>query len=188
MNRREIIRYTALVSGAALSAPLLSSLLVGCRLDPVADASSRSLQFFNEEEFQLISELADILLPKSDSPSATEVGVHYMIDHMLGAVYTSENQEIYKAGFLALGQYLKETRFSKMNAEEKVALLKSLDGSSEENLKTPRKAFWDFKQQTIAYYLATEEIGTQFLNYLPVPGTYESCISLEEAGNKAWTL
>ncbi len=45
-----------------------------------------------------------------------------------------------------------------------------------------------FTTDEIILYLSTEEIGLNFLNYLPIPGPYESCISLEEVNGKAWAL
>ncbi len=48
--------------------------------------------------------------------------------------------------------------------------------------------YTEVKQQTIAYYLASEEISTKYLNYLPVPGEYKACIPLSEVGGKAWAI
>jgi len=56
MNRREILRYVALSTGVAVSAPLLFS----------------------------------TIMPKTDTPSATSVGVHQMIDRMVGTVYDGD--------------------------------------------------------------------------------------------------
>lgn len=50
------------------------------------------------------------------------------------------------------------------------------------------ESYRHIKQQTIAYFLSTEEISTNHLNYLPVPGKYEACISLESVGGKAWAI
>jgi len=36
--------------------------------------------------------------------------------------------------------------------------------------------------------MVTEEIATNYLNYLPVPGAYEGCITLESVGGKAWAI
>lgn len=188
MNRREILRYTALVTGAAVAGPLVSSLLSGCRPETTAGAPEGALSFFSPEEFERVRELADLILPKTDSPSASDVGVHTMIDQMLGKVYPEKDREAYKTGFSALTAYLDSAGFSKLDPGQKLELLKNLELSREEAMKTTRKAFVDLKQQTVAYYLSTEAVGTQFLNYLPVPGKYESCISLEEAGGKAWAL
>ena len=74
------------------------------------------------------------------------------------------------------------------NSETQLEQLKGIVTSTEEKDQMAKSAFLEFKQQTIAYYLSTEEIATNYLNYLPVPGTYESCISLESVGGKAWAL
>ena len=75
-----------------------------------------------------------------------------------------------------------------LNKDQKVALLSALDSSKEDLLREQRTAYHDFKSKTVAYYLSTEEIATNHLNYLPVPGKYEACIRLEETGGKAWAL
>lgn len=43
------------------------------------------------------------------------------------------------------------------------------------------------KQQAITYWLNSEIIATNHLNYLPIPGKYEACIPLESVGGKAWS-
>ncbi|MEM6698379.1 MAG: gluconate 2-dehydrogenase subunit 3 family protein, partial [Bacteroidota bacterium] len=117
-------------------------------------------------------------------PSASEVKVHQIMDQFLGEVYTKEKQADYRKQFVTFQEYLGEQSFLKGNAEERLAILKQIDGSTEAIQQT----FLNLKQQTIAYYLTTEEIGKNYLNYLPIPGEYEACISLEEAGGKAWAL
>lgn len=185
MNRRTILQYTAYATGAVVGAPLVSVLLSGCQAEVVDNYQP---VFFNEEEFGLVKNLVDLILPKTDSPAATEVGVHQMIDNMVSKVYTVEQQTDFRTGFEALSKYLTEAGFEKMKADKQLALLQQLDVSKEESLKAVRAAFLDLKQQTIAYYLSTEEIAMNYLNYLPVPGEYLPCISLEEAGGKAWAI
>jgi hypothetical protein len=185
MKRRTILQYTAYATGAVVGAPLVSVLLSGCQSEVVGNYQP---VFFNEEEFGLVKNLVDLILPKTDSPSATEVGVHQMIDNMVSKVYTVEQQTDFRKGFEALSKYLTEAGFEKMKAAKQLALLQKLDVSTEDSLKAVQAAFLDFKQQTIAYYLSTEEIGMNYLNYLPVPGEYQPCISLEEAGGKAWAI
>lgn len=190
MKRREILKYTALATGAAIGAPLFSSLLVGCKSEIAESGVDSQLRFFSQQEFALVKDLVDLILPKTDSPSASEVGVHQMIDTMVGTVYAEKDQAMYKKGFVSLSNYLNKAAagqdFRAMDAAIKLPLLQQLDRSKEETLSGIRKAFLDLKQQTVAYYLSTEEIGTNYLNYLPIPGEYKACITLEEAGGKAW--
>ncbi|GJM32399.1 MAG: hypothetical protein DHS20C18_14000 [Saprospiraceae bacterium] len=188
MKRRDILKYTALATGAALGAPLMSSLLVSCQSDVTSNDLEGNLQFFNQEEYAMVKDLVDLILPKTDSPSASDVGVHKTIDHMVGAVYNEKDRAAYKTGFTTLTNHLNQANFQKLDNNSRTSLLKDLDLSEDDELKAVCKAFLTFKQQTIAYYLSTEEVGTQFLNFLPVPGKYEPCITVEEAGGKAWAI
>lgn len=184
MNRREILKYAALMTGAAVSAPLLSSILSGCTTTKESLTDFQP-HFFSKEDFKLVTDLVDVILPKTDSPSASEVGVDQTIDTILDQVYKEEDQQIYANGFSSLVGYLKSEDFDGSNEEEKLAILKKLNQSQDEKA---RKAFLNLKQQTISYYLTSEEIGEKFLNYLPVPGAYEPCISLESVGGKIWSI
>ena len=184
MNRREILKYTALMTGAAVSGPLASSLLLGCQRD---EGSDTELAFFSGGEMTRVKKMADIILPKTDSPSATEVGVHQMIDHMVGSVYPAEDRQVYRLQFDQLDQYLRDNNFDKgLGTDKELALLLALDPPKSSDLTEAGAAFLAFKQQTVAYYLNTEEIGTKFLNYLPVPGEFKPCISVSEVDHKAW--
>ncbi len=188
MKRREILKYTALATGAAVSAPLASVILSGCQSEAVVDSDQAGTGLFTESEFSLLQQLVDVILPKTDSPSASEVGVHTMIDHMVGKVYSAEDRSVFKKGFLVLSELLQQSEFMGMDATGQLNFLKELQSSTEEGRKIGQKAFLDLKQQTIAYYLNTEEIGKNYLNYLPVPGAYDACITLEEVDGKAWAL
>ena len=192
MERREVLKYTALLTGAAVSAPLWSALLSGCDAAPNENAATDQLQFFNREEFVLLAGVIDLILPKTDSPSASDVGVHYTIDGMVGTVYQEEDKAGFRKGFDALAGYLNSATEGKgllsRETSEQLNLLQQLESSKEEGLEEARNAFLDLKQQAIAYYLSTKEIATKYLTYLPVPGVYKACISVEEAGGKAWAL
>jgi hypothetical protein len=197
MNRREVLRYTAWITGSAISASLASAILSGCSEQTPeqnnvtsTDISSGSslLHFFTPEQFTLVGLLADTILPSTDSPSATDVKVHITLDSMLGQVFDSTYQASFKTQWLALESYLGQQKFLQLSPADQVETLKSLELSQSEDAASAKKALVEFKQQVIAYYLTTEEIGEKFLNYLPIPGFYKPCISVDEVNNKAWAL
>lgn len=183
MKRRDIIKYTAYATGAALSAPLISSLLVSCQSEVAATATTEGLAFFSGKEMEVVKKIANLILPKTDSPSATEVGVHEMIDHMVGNVYAEKERADYKTAFQALSQLVADK-----STEELANLVTQLNNKDAATPESAQKGFMQLKQQTIAYYLSSKEIGMNYLNYLPVPGEYEACISLADVGGKAWAM
>ena len=189
MKRREVLKLVTLSTGAVLTAPLLGSLVSGCKADIKNDDLDYELQFFTKDEFDQVKDLVNTILPTTDSPSAVDVGVHQTVDTMVGEVYNNHEQELYRKNLTSLIKYINRNgNFQQLDSESKIALLSDLSYSDKENLKSEKKAFLDLKQQTIAYYLTNEKIAKKYLNYLPVPGKYEACISLEEVGNKAWAL
>lgn len=180
MKRRELIKLMTLATGAVLSVPLSSSLLTACKKVEHVKDSNYTLQFFNEQEFSFVKNLLEIILPKTDSPSAIDVGVDQIIDTIIGIVYSPEQQKTFTKKFAALTKYMDYGSHS-----DKV---QSLLRSDEEKDKLAKAGLLDIKQQAVAYYLSTKEIATNYLNYLPVPGIYEPCISLESVDGKAWAL
>jgi hypothetical protein len=161
---------------------LASSLLISCKDDITKNDEKYSLQFFNNKDFLLVKKLIDVILPQTDSPSASGVGVHQIIDMMVGTVYKPTEKDDYNSRFKALKKYLNSSNKNQLIA------LQDLSKSLNENDNDAKKALLDLKQQTVAYYLTTEEISTKYLNYLPIPGKYESCISLDDVNGKAWAL
>lgn len=179
MDRREILRYTAYMTGAAVSAPLAASLLSGCKTDS-GDIASEALEFFSKEDMNIVKQVIDIIIPRTDSPSASDVGVHKMIDHMVGSVYSKEDSDGYKESISGLLSHLTAS-------DDMKKAIAAIDRPSDQE-SSLSKAYGQLKQQAVAYYLSSEEVGTKFLNYLPVPGEYQGCISLAEAGGKKWAI
>ena len=191
MKRRDVLKYTALATGTILSAPLIAGILTGCRSE-VAVVDPYKPIFFNEQEFSIIEQIIDIILPKTDSPSASEVGVQNIMDTMIGSTYNSEDQIKWKNNFLALLAKLnnnpEDLEFKNVKKNVTLENFEKLRTEVYETEIPVKAAIADLRQHTIAYYLSTEEISTNFLNYLPVPGQYESCITVAEMGGKAWAL
>lgn len=197
MNRREVLRYTAWITGSAISASLASAILSGCSERPAEQTQAKKtnispnttlLHFFTPEQFTLVGLLADSILPRTDSPSATDVNVHITLDSMLGQVFDSNYQAAFKSGWLALEKYLSQQKFLQIEPAAQIEILQSLELSQSAATASEKKTLVEFKQQVIAFYLTTEEIGKNFLNYLPIPGVFKPCIPVDEVNNKAWAL
>ncbi|PCJ98342.1 MAG: hypothetical protein COA50_02235 [Flavobacteriaceae bacterium] len=182
MKRREVIKMVSLATGAAISAPLMSSLLSGCESAISKDDADHILQFFNENEFYQIREIVAVILPETDTPSASSIGVHRVIDTMVGTTYRPVEKETFKKTITSFLEYVSST------SGDKLTVLKELSQSNDESLADAKAGFLDLKQQTVAYYLLNEEIAKTQLNYLPVPGSYEPCIKLSDTNRKAWAI
>lgn len=182
MNRREMLKYTALLTGAAVSAPFATAFLSGCTSKTI----DSELLFFEVNQFDLLTKISDTILPRTDSPSASDVHVPQTVDSMLGLVFDDDFKTVFRNQWDELEAFLAAQNFQQLDQTGRVELLSNLETSPDDEIANAKMAFRELKQQVIAYYLNTEEVGTQFLNYLPIPGEYQPCISLKDVNHKAW--
>jgi gluconate 2-dehydrogenase gamma chain len=180
-----------LFMGAAVSASALSGILYGCKAAP--DLNYKPV-FFTEDQARLISELSEILIPKTDTPGAKEVGVPNFIDKVLKECYAKEDQQRFLSGLTAFDEEAKKTygdSFIYCKPGDQMALIKKTNEivvkDRKENYSGKRPFFYMAKELTMLGYFTSEPGATQVLQYSVVPGAYKGCIPLSEAGNgKTW--
>ena len=191
IDRREALRKTALLMGAAVSASAMAGILNGCKATP--DLNYKP-QFFNEDQARLMSELAEVIIPKTDTPGAKDVGVPNFIDQILRECNTKEDQDRFLAGLTAFDEDAKKTygdSFIYCKPNDQLALATKYHEAAlrerKEKPKDPKPFFLTAKELTMLGYFTSEPGATIVLQYEPVPGSYKGCIPLSEAGNgKTW--
>lgn len=190
IDRREALRKTALLMGAAVSASAMAGLLNGCKAKP--DLNYKPV-FFNEDQARLVSELSDIIMPKTDTLGAKEVGVPNFIDKMLNECYKKEDQDRFLAGLASFDEEAKKAHgdsFIYLKPEEQLTFVKKYNEDSVKASKEkpgPKSFFLMAKELTLMGYFTSEVGATKVLQYEAVPGAYKGCIPLKEAGQgRTW--
>lgn len=189
MKRRKIIKLSAFVA----TGTALSGLLSGCKSDTVSiDIDGYSPSLMSGDQYRFIRDFAETLLPETDTPGALSVGVPQIYDTILNNILTKEKKSVHNDKLSSLIDAIQtennEQAISDMDQNDRLALIQKLNTKFSQSDEEVSNTFKQVKQRLIGYYLKTEEVGTTLLNYLPVPGEYQACISLEEAGGKAWAL
>ena len=189
INRREALRKTALMMGAAVSASALAGLLQGCKTTPELTYVPR---FFSEDQGRLVMEVAEIIIPKTDTPGAKDVGVPGFIDTMLKDCYKKEDQDRFLEGLTAFDEEAKKAygdSFIFCTPEQQVELVKKTHDAAIAEAKENREAKRPFilmtKELTLLGFFTSEPGATQVLQYIAVPGAYHGCVPLAEVG-KTW--
>lgn len=191
MDRREALRKTALLMGAAVSATALAGIMQGCKATPELTYTP---SFFTEDQARIISELAQTIIPKTDTPGAKEAGVPGFIDQMLKECYKKEDQEKFITGlteFDAAAKAAHGDSFIYLDPEKQLAFVKAQNEAAVNAVKAdpsqPRPFILSARELTLLGFFTSEPGATQVLQYEAVPGSYKGCIPLTEAGNgKTW--
>ena len=89
MERRKAIKNMGLAFGYSMTAPTLISLVQSCKSHTAVDWIP---SYFSPEEGHVLKLLVDVFLPKTDTPSASELNVHIFIDELADNVMYSEEE------------------------------------------------------------------------------------------------
>jgi gluconate 2-dehydrogenase gamma chain len=192
MDRREAIKRTAWIMGGIVSAPAIMGVLKGCTAKPSIDWKP---QFVSQDQAGIISEVAEIIIPKTNTPGAKEAGVPEFIDIMLKDVYSKEDQDRFLEELKSFDEEAKKTyddSFAELDEEQRKEFVfkkheEAINAEKSENKPEKRPFILMMKELTMLGFFTSEIGATQVLQYDPVPGAYKGCIPLSEAGNgKTW--
>ena len=99
---------------------------------PPAVAGKVKPGYFSEQDFDVITRMADLIIPETDTPGASAAGVPAYIDSVVGA--NKQLQEVCRTGLVALGERSRVAHarsFVELNETEQVALLTPWSASSD---------------------------------------------------------
>ena len=82
MKRREALKNIGLAAGVAVATPSILSILQSC----TSDVATWTPSFFTEEQGMLLRGFVDTILPKTDTPSGSEVNVPEFIDRYVNEI------------------------------------------------------------------------------------------------------
>jgi hypothetical protein len=172
MDRRIALQKIALLTGSIVGLPSLAAAL---------DKWDTQNSLLLDPNQALLAEIADIIIPTTDTPGAKAAKVEQFITIFVEDCYKTEDKTAFYQGLTAFQadcQVAYKKSFMELSQAERVAYLTKLDKAANPFLKT-------MKRLTAAGYF-TSEIGmTQALAYNPIPKSWTGCLPLEK-GQKAW--
>lgn len=169
MKRRTAIQSLGMISAHALFPSILSGFITSCS-NPAKESTYKPT-FFSDDEFALMKEVIDIILPASQSQAASQVNTHHFLDEVFSKCLTTEQNSLIKKGIAQLATDWKE-------ADDKVALLQDVDKKAYDNDETAAY-FRAIKQYTLIGFFTSQEGSTKASNYVKIPGDYKGDIPLK---------
>lgn len=212
MDRRKALRSIGLSAGFMAVTPGMMSLLQSCK----TDAATWVPVHLTPDQGALVRAITDVILPASDTPSATAVNVPEFIDKYIGSGISESDQQFFQWTLDELHKNLLESygdisdirheeyvaflsthlRDAHKNAADLTARARSYAKAMEQGEKVDvdagainYAALSRLRDLAVFAYTNSEMVGKEVLAYDPIPGGYTGCGSLEElSGGKAWSL
>ncbi|WP_310590612.1 gluconate 2-dehydrogenase subunit 3 family protein [Dyadobacter sp. 3J3] len=189
MNRRNAIKSVALLLGGTLSAPTLLA-MNRWEKNPISTAYPADL-VLSESQKLMVAEVAEMIIPKTNTPGAQDAGVPAFIVMMIQDCYKQPEHISFMDGL----KNLEQKNFMSLNQSRKTEILKQVesdtvdqmkvyqvqqtkmgDNDDREQMKEQVKGlpFWRLmKELTLLGYYTSEQGLKSSFDYVPIPGKLE---------------
>jgi len=188
MNRREALNRVALLLGGTIVGGTV--FLEGCK---TADKKMAVGLPLTKEQIAFLDEVAETIIPKTDTPGAKDAQVGQFMQTMVTDCYDEKDQKVFLEGITKIDEASDKAfkkDFMTITPEQRKELLTSIDKEAKDYVKAKKKEdpnhyFSLMKQLTLLGFFTSEPGATKALRYIAIPGKYEGCIPYKK-GDKAW--
>jgi len=180
MQRRELLKLIAAATGCAL---------VGAE-GAIAAPAARAP--FPAHDRAMLDEIAETIIPRTDTPGARDAAVSAFIVRYALACYDPAQLRILQQGIGTLDGLMRAKSgvgFLHASKAQRQALLTDIDLQARRQAKdTSQPAphyFTLMKQLTLLGFFTSRPGSTRVLRYRPVPGKYRGCVPYRK-GETSW--
>jgi hypothetical protein len=191
MDRRKALKNIGNGIGAIAVTPAVVSLFQSCQT-----SATYNPLFIPKDDFKIISNLMEMIIPKTDIPGAIELKLPEFVDAYIDAVWGekektdfTETWEVFIGASTKAAGKENENDLSAADWDAQLAkyLKPGNDLPADEILAS--QFVNQLRSLTVNAFKTNEFIGEEVLAYAPIPGEQKGCVDLMEAtGGKAWSL
>ena len=180
MHRRNALRQLAIILGGVTLTPEIMA-------NSLAKASSGAvLTGFGADKLTLLAELAETIIPQTDTPGAKAAGVPAFIGVLVEDCLPAKEQKVFWDGLdSAQSACIKMfgKNFETCDEKQRIAFLTKLEQDAKGK---PAPQFWAMLKGLVLFGYFSSEIGmTQALEYDPIPGEWIPEMPID-TNTKAW--
>ena len=186
MKRRDALKNIGLSAGFIIATPSVINLLNSCN----TDSNNWGPIFLKKEQTKVLMSLVDVILPKTDTPSANEVNVVEFLDKYYKEILDDNRQQWLRETYASLLKLIKSNYSDTINDLTEDNYKDLLDNNMILNGESNdiSELLKNIKSDAIWAYRISEFVGENVLAYDPIPGV-AYCGDLQElTGGKSWSL
>ena len=181
--------------GGTVSMSVMSGVLGGCKAGPAT--AEFVPQTVNAAQNDLVTVIAELIIPETDTPGAKAARVNAFIDKMLTDWFPQDERDHFMAGLATVDTRSQDAYgkpFMDATPDEQTELLSAMEDEGiawmealgEGGADPEKPPFFNLiKQLTLAGYYTSEIGGSQELRDMPI-GQYRGDVPFEEIG-RAWS-
>ena len=201
MNRRELLQCAAvLVSGTAVSKlgfALSDEQMVYLAAAP--DYASEKVNYFNAGQRKVVAAMAEVIIPRTDTPGAIDAGVPHFIELMVADWLNEPERALFNAGLNDMVTRIPQEfgkPFDQLDAQQQLAILEAMEAAAADSpwyaQGNIRRAFISdapficmVKELAIWGFFTSEAGASQVLRSNMMPMRFDGNVPLVP-GESAW--
>jgi hypothetical protein len=177
MNRRLVLKQLAVATAGVW-------LLPGCVADPKkVSIALNNLEITGDEE-ELMGDIADVIIPATQTPGAKAVGAHLFTLVMVDDCLAKAEKEKFLKGLRSFNDATNEIAgksFSKADAADRLDVLKKVEAAKDKLSDDVRTFYFRSRQYIIQGYLSSQHFLTDVKPYQLIPGPdFKGCIPVNQ--------
>jgi hypothetical protein len=194
VNRREFLECAAiLVSG--VTASRVGFALSDDQLTYLAaapDYASKPVNYFTPEQRHIVAAMAEIIIPRTDTPGAIDAGVPKFIELMVADWFNDQERELFSAGLGDMEARFPQEfgmPFHRLDAAQQLAILEAMEaaaaaspwyaqGNVRRDFISDAPFICMVKELTIWGFFTSEKGASQVLRYSAMPMRFDGHAAL----------
>lgn len=203
MKRRDLLKAIVSATGMAFVGNVQRAFAW-----PQLEQSALSGSIFTQKEIAFLNEVADIIIPETDTPGAKSANVGPVMAAIALDCYDTKTRDIFFSGINAIDKKSIQTfgqRFMSLNKDQRHTLLAKLNDEAFEyiqenklknlemttahkttfNAATPPHYFTLHKQLILFTFFSSKIGATEVLRYVAIPGRFDGDYPYKK-GDRAW--
>jgi Gluconate 2-dehydrogenase subunit 3 len=178
MNRREVLRLLGGVAVVPMLRPIPPEGLWDLGRSIHARLAGRTGRSLDAHQLDMVTQIAELILPETDTPGATSAKVPEFIDLMLTEWCSVAERDYFLKGLAdidARSYRIHGSIYLDLRAADREAMLQALDGVKSAQ-GSAEDAFATLKQFTIYGYFTSEVVMKDVTHHPVTPGRFDGCI------------
>jgi len=181
MERRDLLR----AFGAATALALLPHDAVAAWARVATGL--RPTDGLTEEQLALIRAIGDVIIPRTDTPSASDVGVPAFVDVVVSENYGDAERSTFLAGLDAIDAQAKTAggaAFVDLAPAARTSAIETIERASDRRSE-PNRTYWRLKGLIVHGYFTSESVMKNVLKVEVMPGKFDGAAPMPVKTSRA---
>ena len=138
----------------------------------------RPLDGFTDAQLAVVATIADVIIPRTDTPGALDVRVPAFIDALVAESWPEADRTTFRAGLDLL-----QDRVSQAGGGSLTGMIDDIERQSDRRIE-PQRTYWQLKSLIVHGYFTSEVVSKDVLRVEIMPGSFNGAAPLTLRGTR----